>query len=169
MVISMAQRFPKSTFCNIDFSIQALEEGRKEMLRLGLTNVSFLQEDACQLPMDWTGKFSYITMIDLIHDVSSPLITAQEAHRVLKSGGYMSVVDIPVSSDQRVNARDEKLFILYTFSLFHCMSQSLAVEGSAGLGTCAGREKICSILEEAKFKPIRQGCMSRNVHFLCQK
>lgn len=169
LVLSMARRFPKSSFCNIDFSAEALEVGRKEMQRLGLTNVSFFQEDACQLPIDWASKFNYITIIDLLHDVSSPLKSAQEAWRVLKGGGYLSVVDILVSSDQRVNAREEKLFILYTYSLFYCMSQSLAVEGSSGLGTCAGMEKICSILKEAKFEHIRKGFLHHNVHFLCQK
>ena len=169
MVLHLAKKFPKSTFWNCDLNTKASEIGTAEVHKCGLQNVFFHNEDACALPESWSDKFSYILMIDFLHDAPFPVKACQEAYRVLKPGCFMSVVDIDVSSDNRVTAKENLNPEIYAFSLFFCLSQSLATEGSAGLGTAAGVQKLMSILNEASFHDVKHLKVTQNCHLLSHK
>jgi hypothetical protein len=43
--------------------------------------------------------------------------------------------------------------VYYGFSLFHCMTQSLA-QGGPGLGTCLGPERTMALLREGGFSDV---------------
>ena len=45
--------------------------------------------------------------------------------------------------------------VYYGFSLFHCMTQSLA-QGGPGLGTCMGPEKTMLLLRNAGFSDVKE-------------
>jgi hypothetical protein len=45
--------------------------------------------------------------------------------------------------------------MLYGFSIFHCMTQSLA-QGGPGLGTCMGPARTEALLRDAGFREFRQ-------------
>ena len=88
----MAQAFPASTFVGYDFLAEALEAGRDEALRLGLSNVRFELCDAAAL--DLREELDLVTVFDAVHDQAHPAAVLRNIRRALKPGGTFLMVDI---------------------------------------------------------------------------
>jgi SAM-dependent methyltransferase len=148
----MARQWPNSRFVGVDFAEQAIEEARNEARAWGLLNVRFEMEDATRLPGE--KLYDFITTFDAVHDQADPAGLLATIARLLRPGGTYLCVDIAASSDVAGNMEHPMGPFLYTVSLFHCMSVSLA-QGGTGLGTMWGEETATAMLKEAGFKDIR--------------
>ena len=164
-----AEQYPKSTFVDCDLRTKALEKGQAKAEKLGWSNVVFELQDACALPDSWTGRFSHVTMVDTLHDLAFPLSGVKQVYRVLRPGGYFSVLDTLADSEPRLATKQWDGPVLYGYSLYHCMGLSLAVEGSEGLGTVAGIQKLTTIMETAGFSVERMKDTSEYCHLLGHK
>ncbi|HUP30688.1 MAG TPA: methyltransferase domain-containing protein, partial [Usitatibacter sp.] len=82
------------------------------------------------------GKFDLVTICDCIHDLAAPVETLQRVHSLVKPDGTLFIVE-PKAADKLEDNRNPVATMFYGFSLFHCMTQSLA-RGGPGLGTCMG-------------------------------
>lgn len=97
-----------------------------------------------------TGEgFDFITACDCVHDFPVPHETLREIRSLLRADGTLFVVEPKVASRLEDNIHAVPT-MFYGFSLFHCMTQSLA-EGGAGLGTCMGPAAMHELLREAGF------------------
>ena len=67
----------------------------------------------------------------------------------LKPDGTLFVVE-PKAADRLEDNRNSVATMFYGFSIFHCMTQSLA-RGGPGLGTCMGPAAAEKLLREAGF------------------
>ena len=169
----MAEAFPRSRFCGVDISREAIEQARRSAERKNLSNVDFILSDAASLDSDpeFAGSFDYVTAFDAIHDQSRPMEALRSARAILKPGGKFSMIDIAADSRLAENQQHPMGPFLYTVSLMHCMPVGLADNG-AGLGMMWGKQKAVEMLEEAGFSdiqvlPIPQD--SFNCHFFCKK
>ncbi|KMO71606.1 MAG: class I SAM-dependent methyltransferase [Mycolicibacterium rufum] len=147
----MAQAFPASRFCGVDFSEEALAAGTEEARRLGVSNVSFQRADLAAY--DAVAAVDVITAFDAIHDQAHPARVLANIHRALRPGGVFLMVDIKSSSRVEDNVGVPMAPYLYTVSTMHCMSVSLGLGGD-GLGTCWGRELALSMLADAGFSDV---------------
>lgn len=147
----MAQAFPASRFTGVDFSDEAVAAGVAEATRLGLTNVSFESHDLPKL--DKSAAYDVITVFDAIHDQAQPARVLANIYRALRPGGVFLMADIKASSRLEENVGAPLSSFLYTISLMHCMTVSLALEG-AGLGTCWGTQLALSMLADAGFADV---------------
>lgn len=147
----MAQAFPASRFCGVDFSEEALAAGTEEARRLGVSNVSFQRADLAAY--DAVAAVDVITAFDAIHDQAHPAQVLANIHRALRPGGVFLMVDIKSSSRVEDNVGVPMAPYLYTVSTMHCMSVSLGLGGD-GLGTCWGRELALSMLADAGFSDV---------------
>jgi 2-polyprenyl-3-methyl-5-hydroxy-6-metoxy-1,4-benzoquinol methylase len=147
----MAQAFPASRFTGVDFSDEAVAAGVAEAARLGLTNVSFETHDLPQL--DKSAAYDVITVFDAIHDQAQPARVLANIYRALRPGGVFLMADIKASSRLEENVGAPLSSFLYTVSLMHCMTVSLALDG-AGLGTCWGTQLALSMLADAGFADV---------------
>lgn len=148
----MARAFPASRFTGVDFSEEAIAAGVQESARLGLTNVTFESHD---LPgLDKLEAYDMITVFDAIHDQAQPARVLENIYRALRPGGVFLMVDIKASSRLEENVGVPLSTFLYTCSLMHCMTVSLAL-GGAGLGTAWGRQLATSMLVDAGFDDVR--------------
>lgn len=96
------------------------------------------------------SKYDLVTTFDAVHDQAKPARLLRGIARTLKPDGVYLMQDIHASSDVAGN-RDHPLGpFLYTVSLMHCMTVSLA-QGGDGLGTMWGRERALRMLREAGF------------------
>ena len=96
------------------------------------------------------GKaFDLITLCDVLHDLAAPVPTLKEIRALLAPGGVLFIVE-PKAADRLEDNRDAVSTTFYGFSLFHCMTQSLA-RGGPGLGTCLGPAATEKLLREAGF------------------
>ncbi len=60
----------------------------------------------------------------------------------------------PKASDQLSENIGSLGAIYYGFSLFHCMTQSLA-QGGPGLGTCLGPERTIALLRDGGYSKVK--------------
>jgi 2-polyprenyl-3-methyl-5-hydroxy-6-metoxy-1,4-benzoquinol methylase len=148
----MARAFPASRFTGIDFSEEGIAAGRREAAELGLTNASFESRNLPEL--DTAGAYDVITVFDAIHDQAHPARVLENIHRALRPGGVLLMADIKASSRLEDNVGVPMRTYLYTTSLMHCMTVSLALDG-AGLGAAWGEQLATSMLADAGFGDVR--------------
>ncbi|CAH1783905.1 unnamed protein product [Owenia fusiformis] len=88
--IKMAKLFPRSEVKGVDLSEESIKKAKENV---NVPNVSFGTADATELDSNWTEKFDYVVSSFVLHHVS-PLTTALgEIRRVLKPGGWLSVME----------------------------------------------------------------------------
>lgn len=147
----MAAAFPNSRFAGYDFEADGIELAQAEAKTLGLTNTRFEMRDVAAV--EEPGKYDLITAIEVIHDLARPVEVLRGVYESLKPDGTLLIVDIAASSKLEENIEHPLGPTLYTFSVFHCMTVSLA-QGGAGLGTVVGEQKMVEVLREAGFRDI---------------
>ncbi|HEX8856667.1 MAG TPA: class I SAM-dependent methyltransferase [Thermoleophilaceae bacterium] len=163
----LARAFPNSRFTGRDISEEGIAAGREEANALGLTNARFEQASVT----DIEGEYDLITAFDVIHDLADPAGALAAISRSLKPGGTYLMVDIAGSSDVDRNADHPLGPALYTVSLMHCMTVSLAQHG-AGLGTMWGEELAQQMLADAGFAKVSVQRVDGdffNVYYVCSK
>jgi 2-polyprenyl-3-methyl-5-hydroxy-6-metoxy-1,4-benzoquinol methylase len=148
----MARAFPASRFTGIDFSDEAIAAGTREAAGLGLTNATFESHNLAEL--DKVEAYDVITVFDAIHDQAQPARVLENIYRALRPGGVLLMADIKASSRLEDNVGIPMSIYLYTTSLMHCMTVSLALDG-AGLGTAWGTQLATSMLGDAGFDDVR--------------
>ena len=147
----MATNFQNSNITGIDVDKDSVSEAIKDAKEKGLEKTAFHVHDAADLPSTWADSFDLVIMYDVLHDIPHASKASREFHRILKPGGQLMVVDINVNSDPAKNVGKTNALMVFPFSLYHCMSTSLSVEGSEGLGACAGVEKLGGVLTQGGF------------------
>ncbi len=146
----IADAFPASRVRGIDISEQGIAAAREEAARLRLANVTFEVRDALSIE---PGSADLVTTFDVVHDLPKPLETVRAIHEALRAGGVYLMVDIAASSHVHENLEHPLGPALYTASIFHCMSVSLA-NGGPGLGAVWGEQQALSLLGEAGFDDV---------------
>src|SRR5690606_30075974 len=97
-----------------------------------------------------SGAFDLVTSFDAIHDQADPAAMLAGIAQALRPDGAYLVQDITGSSYLEKNLELPVAPFLYTISLTHCMTVSLAYDG-AGLGAMWGEEKAVEMMKEAGF------------------
>lgn len=142
----MARAFPRSRFLGLDFSEEGVGLGRAEAASLGLQNARFEVRDIATL--DEVEAWDLVTAFDVIHDQAHPARVLENVARGLRPGGTFLMVDIAGHTDVADNIGNPLAPMLYTISVMHCMTVSLAQDGD-GLGTMWGRERAIQMLTDA--------------------
>lgn len=93
--------------------------------------------------------FDLVTICDCIHDLAEPVQVLKEIRALLKPRGTLFIVE-PKAADRVEDNANPVATMFYGFSIFHCMTQSLA-RGGPGLGTCLGPANTERLAREAGF------------------
>lgn len=153
-LVKLAARFPASRFVGYDLSEDAVAWGRARAAEQGLDNLTFEVRDLSDF--DRTAEpaaFDFVTTFDAIHDQAQPLNLLKGIRRTLRDDGAYLAQDIHGSSHHHGD-RDHPLgTLLYTISVMHCMTVSLAQDGE-GLGTMWGRETARDYFTRAGFTDV---------------
>jgi len=148
----MARAFPASRFTGVDFSDEGIAAGTREAADLALTNATFEAHNLAAL--DKVDAYDVITVFDAIHDQAQPARVLENIYRALRPGGVFLMADVKASSRLEDNVEVPMSTYLYTTSLMHCMTVSLALDG-AGLGAAWGTQLAMSMLADAGFDDVR--------------
>jgi 2-polyprenyl-3-methyl-5-hydroxy-6-metoxy-1,4-benzoquinol methylase len=146
----VADAFPASRVTGIDISEEGIAAARAEAEKLRLGNVRFDLRDALALEPD---SYDLVTAFDVIHDLPKPAETLAAIYAALRDDGVFLMVDIAASSKVHENLDHPLGPALYTASIFHCMTVSLA-NGGPGLGTVWGEQTALRMLDEAGFADV---------------
>jgi len=143
VAIAAKKAFPAAHVAAYDIDAQSIARARQAA---GGLDIAF----GTEMP---AGQFDLVTICDCIHDLATPAETLKEVHRLVRPGGTLFVVE-PKAADRLEDNRNPVATMFYGFSVFHCMTQSLA-SGGPGLGTCMGPAQTEKLLREAGFRGFR--------------
>jgi ubiquinone/menaquinone biosynthesis C-methylase UbiE len=146
--MAFAKAFPAAEVVGIDPDAESIRRARHAASGLGIrfetaTTRSFTDE----------AGFDLVTICDCIHDLAEPVQTLAEVRALLKSEGTLFIVE-PKAADRLEDNQNPVATMFYGFSIFHCMTQSLA-RGGPGLGTCMGPKQTEKLVREARFTAFR--------------
>jgi hypothetical protein len=145
---AIAKAFPKCEVVGLDPDAETIRQARAAATGAGLgERIQFIANATGEL--ERREGFDLITACDCIHDFSAPGKTLGELRHLVKPDGALFVVE-PRAADRMQDNIGSIPAMYYGFSLFHCMTQSLAA-GGPGLGTCMGPKRTEALLRAAGF------------------
>ena len=171
LALVFAELYPNSAFIATDIDKDCLEIARQTASEKGLPNISFEKQDACNLPADWSDKFSYIFMFDVLHDIPFASKALKEFLRVVKTGCYVTAMEMNVHTNTGLSAKQAHAPNLYGSSLYHCLPVAAFTEGSECLGAVWGREQALELCYKVGFSEVKDICEETDseYHLLCKK
>jgi ubiquinone/menaquinone biosynthesis C-methylase UbiE len=143
VAMALKRAFPAAQVAGYDIDARSIARAREAAKGL---DIAF----ATEVPR---GQFDLVTICDCIHDLAAPVDTLRRVHGLLKSDATLFIVE-PKAADRLEDNRNPVATMFYGFSLFHCMTQSLA-SGGPGLGTCMGPAQTEKLLREAGFSSVK--------------
>ena len=146
--IALKRAFPKAEVVGIDpdaESIRRAKAAAPQGIRFEAKTTRELERGA---------GFDLITVCDCIHDLAEPVGTLKEIRSRLKPGGTLFIIE-PKAADRVEDNANPVATMFYGFSIFHCMTQSLA-RGGPGLGTCLGPALTERLAREAGFTQFKR-------------
>ena len=135
---ALARAFPKAEVIGIDPDAQSIARAKGAKFMVKTTK-----------EMERGEGFDFITLCDVLHDLAEPRSTLEEIRALLKPDGTLFIVE-PRAADRLEDNRNAVSATFYGFSLFHCMTQSLA-RGGPGLGTCLGPAATEALVRRAGY------------------
>jgi 2-polyprenyl-3-methyl-5-hydroxy-6-metoxy-1,4-benzoquinol methylase len=139
---TLAKAFPRAEIVGIDPDAESVRRARAD----APANAKFEVTDTSKFK---ATPFDLVTLCDVLHDLAEPLKTLQQIRALLKPGGTLFIIE-PKAADRLEENRNPVSTTFYGFSLFHCMTQSLA-RGGPGLGTCLGPAATADLVRKAGF------------------
>lgn len=155
VTITLANAFPAARFVGIDLHEPSIAQARAAAEAASVADrATFHTEPIDRLPSD--ERYQLITAFDCVHDLSDPMGVLSAVRERLHEDGTFLVLEIKAGDrlEENVHAIGA---MFYGFSMFHCMTQSLA-QGGPGLGACLGPARTEAIMREAgftRFEPIK--------------
>lgn len=144
-LVQLARAFPKSRFWGYDIHQPNIDSAKQLAEKEGLADrVEFQVVDAAA---GLDRSFDLITALDVIHDAADPAGLLSVIRRSLALDGTFLCFEFPYSEKLEENVGPMGT-MLYGFSLFYCMTTSLA-QGGEGLGTLG--------LPDSKFRKLAAG------------
>jgi 2-polyprenyl-3-methyl-5-hydroxy-6-metoxy-1,4-benzoquinol methylase len=152
-LIKMGQAFPNSRYVGYDVFEPSVARATTSAKAAGVAErVRFQQLDASTgLP----EQYDVITTFDVIHDAADPRAVLRSIRQALRPDGVYVCLDINCSDRLEENAGPLGA-MFHGFSVFYCMTTSLA-NGGVGLGTVGLHEpKVRELCAEAGFSSVRR-------------
>jgi ubiquinone/menaquinone biosynthesis C-methylase UbiE len=89
----LARLLTSGEIVGVDLSAGMIEIAHRNAKEQALTNVAFVQADACAMPGRFTGRFDGVLCCLAFHHYSRPIVAAREIHRLLGPGGLAFIID----------------------------------------------------------------------------
>lgn len=146
--LTVARAFPHTRVLGIDVDARSIEKAKSAVPGSGAADRIEFCAGALE-DMDRARRFDLIMACDCVHDLAEPLTTLRAVRERLAPGGVFFVIE-PKAADALEDNCNDIGTMFYGFSVFHCMTQSLA-RGGAGLGACMGPARTEALMRSAGF------------------
>lgn len=130
--IALARAYPDAVLHGVDVDAPSVEMATVNATEAGVIGrVRFMAADAATMS---DGAYDVAFAFECVHDMPRPVEVLATARRALKPGGVMVVMDEAVAETFAPNG-DEVERLMYGFSLFICLPDSLSSPPSVATGT----------------------------------
>jgi 2-polyprenyl-3-methyl-5-hydroxy-6-metoxy-1,4-benzoquinol methylase len=151
--VLLAQAYPSSTICGIDYHNASIERARALAEAEGVAaNTEFAVAGAKDYP--GTG-YDLVCFFDCLHDMGDPVGALKHVRETLDADGTVMLVE-PFANDTLADNLNPVGRIYYAASTLICTPSSLDQEVGLGLGAQAGGERLRAVAEEAGLTRFRQ-------------
>jgi SAM-dependent methyltransferase len=152
-LIKLAEAFPESRFTGYDIFDTQVQRARANAEQAGLADR--IKVEVADAVAGLPDSYDVISTYDVIHDAVDPVGLLTGIRKSLKADGIYICLDINCA-DRHEENEGPLAAMFYGFSVFYCMTTSLA-NGGAGLGTCGLPEaKARELCTEAGFSDLRR-------------
>lgn len=150
--IAIAKSFPKVRVDGFDLDPISIEIANNNVRAAGVSErVKLHLRDAAEPKL--AGIYDLVTAFECIHDLSNPVGALQTMRSLAAGGGAVLVVDERVGEAFSASANDID-WMMYGWSILHCLPVGMAAQPSAGTGTVMRPETLRRYAREAGFKDV---------------
>ena len=155
--LALAAAYPQAHVTGIDIDAPSILAAR-DNARGGGKNVEFHVADAADLIA--TQSQDAVFIFEALHDMPFPVQVLEVARTMVKPDGAVVVMDEAVAEafDPTVDSPDERVLerLMYAYSLFICLPDSMSAPGSAATGTVMRPAVLESYATQAGFTAVEQ-------------
>jgi 2-polyprenyl-3-methyl-5-hydroxy-6-metoxy-1,4-benzoquinol methylase len=147
--IGMAQAYPKVQVDGYDLDETSIEIATANALEADVSDrVKFHVRDASDPTLK--GQYDLITAFECIHDMSDPVSALRTMLNLAGPNGVVLVMDERVS-DSFTPKANEVEWLMYGFSVLHCLPAGMADQPSKATGTVMRTKTLERYAKEAGF------------------
>lgn len=150
--IAMAQGYEGVTVDGFDLDEASIAAAREHAAESGVSDrVTFTAGDAGAV--SGHGTYDLVTAFECIHDLPDPVSVLSAMRALGRPGGTVMVMDEGVA-EEFSGAPDPVEQLMYGFSLFVCLPDSMSTPGSRATGTAMRAPVLRGYAQEAGFEDI---------------
>lgn len=150
--IGIARAYPKVNVDGFDLDEASVELARTNAAEYDLGDrLTFSARDAGDPTL--TGRYDLVTALECIHDMSDPVGVLRAMRGLAGEKGSVLVVDERVG-DQFTSTGNDVEWMMYGWSVLHCLPAGMAEQPSAATGTVMRADTLRRYALEAGFSDI---------------
>jgi len=150
--IAIAKGYPKVFVDGFDLDEPSIEKANRNARDHRMEDrVKFAVRDAADPGL--AGKYDLVVAFECIHDLSNPVAALGAMRNLAGSKGAVLVVDERVGESFSTTNNDVD-WMMYGWSILHCLPVGMAGESSAGTGTVMRPNTLRRYAQEAGFKDV---------------
>lgn len=150
---TIAATYPNSECIGYDPSSTAVGLARRRAAEAGLTNTSFVEAPAEDLPAGQDADL--VLCFDCLHDMPFPDRAASAIRAAIAPDGTWLIKDIRSTGSFETDRRNPLLAMFYGFSVASCLQSAMSEPGGMGLGTLGLHpERAAALVHDAGFSSI---------------
>jgi 2-polyprenyl-3-methyl-5-hydroxy-6-metoxy-1,4-benzoquinol methylase len=150
--LGMARGYPKVRVDGFDLDAPSIARARENAQTTGLVDrVRFDVQDAGDPSL--AGQYDLVTAFECVHDMTDPVGALRTMRRLVKPGGTVLIVDERVG-DAFTSQGNDVEWMMYGWSILHCLPVGMTEENAAGTGTVMRAETLRRYASEAGFSMV---------------
>lgn len=152
--IAIALGYPQARVEGFDIDGPSIAAARRNAAEAGIADrVRFHHVAGEELPEE--AAFDVVFIFEALHDMPFPVEVLAAIRRAVKPGGEVVIMDEAVAPAFAPDGDDVER-VMYGYSLFLCLPDSLATPGSVGTGTVMRQSTLERYAREAGFSGIEE-------------
>ncbi|MEZ4570995.1 MAG: methyltransferase domain-containing protein [Thermomicrobiales bacterium] len=150
--IGMALAYPNVQVDGFDLDAASVEDARQLVREYGLENrVNIQLRDAADPTL--AGRYDLVTAFECVHDMSDPVGAIRTMKRLANEGGTVLIMDERAGDAFTPDGNDIE-WLLYGFSVLHCLPVGMVDTPSAATGTVMRPSTLRQYAQQAGFREI---------------
>lgn len=152
--LALADAYPSAVVVGVDIDEPSILRARTNARARGMDDrVSFERADAAG--WHFTDSADAVFIFEALHDMPFPVRVLESIRRMVKPDGVVVVMDEAVA-DAFDPPGDDLERLMYGYSLFICLPDSLSTPSSAGTGTLMRQATLEQYAMEAGFSAVER-------------